>query len=243
MALSRTFHPLWRSRKIARQASDLPGKARNRLQTAGVPRVEGKETMDPEQFPHASHDPAPDESGERTAVLAGGCFWCVEAVYRQLDGVSDVVNGYAGGEARTADYQTVSTGRSGHAEAVEIRYDPARVSYGELLRVFFSIAHDPTTKDRQGADVGPQYRSEIFAQDEREEEIAKRFIAQLDAAKVFDAPIVTIVSKLARFYRAEDYHQDYAAKHPEQPYIQFVAAPKVAKLRKYYKDRLKSAAR
>ena len=199
--------------------------------------------MDPEKFPHATYDPAPAQSGERTAVLAGGCFWCVEAVYRQLDGVSDVVNGYAGGEQRTADYKTVSTGRSGHAEAVEIRYDPARVSYGELLRVFFSIAHDPTTKDRQGADVGPQYRSEIFAADEREEEIAKRYIAQLDAAKVFDARIVTIVSRLAGFYRAEDYHQDYAARNPEQPYIQFVAAPKVAKMRKYYKDRLKTAAR
>jgi peptide-methionine (S)-S-oxide reductase len=199
--------------------------------------------MDPETFPRATYDPAPAAGGERQAVLAGGCFWCVEAVYRQLDGVSDVVNGYAGGEQRTADYKTVSTGRSGHAEAVQIRYDPARVSYGELLRVFFSIAHDPTTKDRQGADVGPQYRSEIFAADDAEAEVAKRYIDQLDAAKVFDAPIVTIVSRLERFYPAEDYHQDYAAKHPDQPYIQFVAAPKVAKLRKYYKDRLKVAPR
>jgi peptide-methionine (S)-S-oxide reductase len=197
----------------------------------------------PEQFPRASYDPAPPGAGERTAVLAGGCFWCVEAVYRQLDGVSDVVNGYAGGAAGTADYRTVSTGRSGHAEAVQIRYDPARVSYGDLLRVFFSIAHDPTTKDRQGADVGPQYRSEIFAADEAEAEVAKRYIAQLDAAKVFDAPIVTVVSRLDRFYPAEDYHQDYAAKHPDQPYIQLVAAPKVEKLRKYYRDRLKTAAR
>jgi peptide-methionine (S)-S-oxide reductase len=117
------------------------------------------------------------------------------------------------------------------------------VSYGELLRVFFSIAHDPTTRDRQGADVGAQYRSEIFAADESEAEVAKRYIAQLDAAKVFDAPIVTIVSQLDRFYPAEDYHQDYAAKHPDEPYIQFVAAPKVDKLRKYYKDRLKEAVR
>ena len=198
--------------------------------------------MDPEQFPKATFDPAPEVTGEAVAVLAGGCFWCVEAVYRQLDGVSDVVNGYAGGAERTADYQSVSTGRSGHAEAVQIRYDPARVSYGELLRVFFSIAHDPTTKDRQGADVGPQYRSEIFAADDAEAEVAKRYIAQLDEAKVFDAPIVTIVSRLERFYPAEDYHQDYAAKHPDQPYIQFVAAPKVAKLKKYFGDRLRSAA-
>jgi peptide-methionine (S)-S-oxide reductase len=197
----------------------------------------------PEQFPKAAYDPAPAASGERTTVLAGGCFWCVEAVYRQLDGVGDVVNGYAGGDGKSADYQTVSTGRTGHAEAVQIHYDPARVSYGDLLRVFFSIAHDPTTKDRQGADVGPQYRSEIFAADEREEDIATRYIAQLDAAKVFDAPIVTVVSRLGQFYRAEDYHQDYAAKHPNEGYIQFVAAPKVAKLRKYWKDRLKTAAR
>jgi peptide-methionine (S)-S-oxide reductase len=195
----------------------------------------------PEQFPMAAYDPAPAAAGERATVLAGGCFWCVEAVYRQLDGVSDVVNGYAGGDARSADYQTVSTGRTGHAEAVEVHYDPARVSYGDLLRVFFSIAHDPTTRDRQGADVGPQYRSEIFAADDREEDIATRYIAQLDAAKVFDAPIVTVVSRLGQFYRAEDYHQDYAARHANEPYIQFVAAPKVAKLKRYFSDRLKGA--
>jgi peptide-methionine (S)-S-oxide reductase len=197
----------------------------------------------PEQFPQASFDPAPAEAGDRVATLAGGCFWCVEAVYRQLDGVHAVVNGYAGGEARTADYQSVSTGRTGHAEAVQVRYDPSRVSYGALLRIFFSIAHDPTTKDRQGADVGPQYRSEIFANDPTEQEVAERYIAQLATAKVFDAPIVTVISRLDRFYTAEDYHQDYAAKHPGEPYIQFVAAPKVAKLRKYFKDRLKTIAR
>ena len=199
--------------------------------------------MNPETFPHPTYDQGPITAGERTAVLAGGCFWCVEAVYRQLDGVSDVVNGYAGGEQRTADYKSVSSGRSGHAEAVQITYDPARVTYGELLRVFFGVAHDPTTKDRQGADVGPQYRSEIFAADDSEAEVAKRYIAQLHAAKVFDAPIVTVVSRLTDFFPAEDYHQDYAAKHPDQPYIQFVAAPKVEKLRKYYKDRLKQAVR
>src|SRR2546428_6732895 len=151
----------------------------------------GRTMTSPEQFPKAAFDPAPEAPGERSAVLGGGGFWCVEAVYRQLDGVSNVVNGYAGGDARTADYQSVSTGRTGHAEAVEVRYDPARVAYGDLLRVFFSIAHDPTTKDRQGADVGPQYRSEIFAADDREAQIAKRYIPQLDTAKVFDAPIVT----------------------------------------------------
>jgi peptide-methionine (S)-S-oxide reductase len=197
----------------------------------------------PEDFPQASFDPAPAQPGDRLATLAGGCFWCVEAVYRQLEGVHDVVNGYAGGEARTADYQSVSTGRTGHAEAVQVRYDPARVSYGALLRIFFSIAHDPTTKDRQGADVGPQYRSEIFAADDLEQEVAERYIQQLDAAKVFDAPIVTVISRLDRFYPAEAYHQDYAAKHPAEPYIQFVAAPKVAKLRKHFEEQLKTVPR
>jgi peptide-methionine (S)-S-oxide reductase len=195
--------------------------------------------VSPEQFPKAEFDPKPAGSGERLATLAGGCFWCVEAVYRQLDGVSDVVNGYAGGTAQTADYHTVSTGRTGHAEAVQIRYDPAKLSYGGLLRIFFSIAHDPTTKDRQGADVGPQYRSEIFAGDPAEREIAERYVAQLDAAKIFDAPIVTVISDLSMFFRAEDYHQDYAAKHANEPYIQFVAAPKVAKLKRYFADQTK----
>jgi peptide-methionine (S)-S-oxide reductase len=199
--------------------------------------------VNPEQFPKAEFDPSPTGSGERVATLAGGCFWCVEAVYRQLDGVSDVVNGYAGGAANTADYRTVSTGRSGHAEAVQVHYDPSRVSYGDLLRIFFSIAHDPTTKDRQGADVGPQYRSEIFAAGAAERAVAERYIAQLGGAKVFDAPIVTVVSDLEKFYRAEDYHQNYAATHANEPYIQFVAAPKVAKLQKHFKDRLKTVAR
>ena len=199
--------------------------------------------VSPEQFPKAAFDPSPAGGGERVATLAGGCFWCVEAVYRQLDGVAEIVNGYAGGDAGSADYRSVSTGRTGHAEAVQIRYDPAKVSYGDLLRIFFSIAHDPTTKDRQGADVGPQYRSEIFAADAAEREVAQRYITQLDAAKVFDAPIVTTVSRLDRFYPAEPYHQDYAATHANEPYIQFVAAPKVAKLKRYFADQIKTPAR
>lgn len=199
--------------------------------------------VSPERFPDPTNDSRPTEGGERRAVLAGGCFWCVEAVYRQLDGVHDVVNGYAGGQEREADYRTVSTGRTAHAEAVEIRYDPARVSYGQLLKVFFSIAHDPTTKDRQGADVGRQYRSVIFYADEHERLVAEAYIRQLDAAHVFDAPIVTELTKLDRFYPAEPYHQDYAATHASEPYIQFVALPKVAKLRKYFADRLKAGSR
>ncbi len=200
-------------------------------------------SVSPERFPDPTFAPRAPSPGDRRSVLAGGCFWCVEAVYRQLEGVREVTNGYAGGAAAQADYETVSTGRTAHAEAVEIRYDSARVSYGQLLRIFFSIAHDPTTKDRQGADVGPQYRSVIFHADDVEREIAERYIAQLEAAHVFDAPIVTELARLDRFHPAEEYHQDYAAKHPTQPYIELVAAPKVEKLRKHFADRVKTAGR
>jgi peptide-methionine (S)-S-oxide reductase len=194
--------------------------------------------VSPEQFPDPAIDAAP-ASGERLAVLAGGCFWCVEAVYLQLDGTRSVKSGYAGGTAETADYDTVCTGRTGHAEAVEIRYDPAKLTYGKLLKVFFSIAHDPTTRDRQGADVGRQYRSAIFYADDEQKRVAEAYITQLDAAKVFDRPIVTEVVPLDRFYEAEAYHQNYAARNPGQSYIAYTAAPKVKKVRTYYADQLK----
>lgn len=194
--------------------------------------------VSPEQFPDPAVDAAP-ASGEQTAVLAGGCFWCVEAVYLQLDGVRSVKSGYSGGTADTADYETVCTGTTDHAEAVEIRYDPARLGYGKLLKVFFSIAHDPTTRDRQGHDVGRQYRSAIFYASEEQKRVAEAYIRQLDAAKVFDRPIVTEVTPLERFYEAEAYHQNYAARNPGQPYIAATAAPKVKKLRTYYADQLK----
>ena len=196
--------------------------------------------VSPEKFPDPELDAAvPAENGEARAVLAGGCFWCVEAVYKQLDGVKAVVSGYAGGTANTADYETVSSGRTGHAEAVEVRFDPSRVSYGQLLKVFFSIAHDPTTRDRQGPDVGKQYRSVIFYANDDQKRVAEAYIAQLAKARVFDAPIVTEVIPLDRFYEAEEYHQDYAARNPLQPYILFNAAPKVQKVRKYFADRIK----
>ena len=194
--------------------------------------------VSPEKFPDPAIDAAP-ASGDATAVLAGGCFWCVEAVYLQLDGVRTVKSGYAGGTADTADYETVCTGTTDHAEAVEIAYDPSKVSYGKLLKVFFSIAHDPTTKDRQGPDTGRQYRSAIFYATPEQKRIAEAYIAQLDAAKVFDRPIVTEVVPLDRFYEAEAYHQNYAARNPGQPYIAFNALPKVQKVRTYYADQLK----
>ena len=195
--------------------------------------------VSPEQFPDPVKDTAAGEGGEGVAVLAGGCFWCVEAVYLQLDGVRSVKSGYAGGTAETADYDTVCSGRTGHAEAVEVRYDPAKLTYGKLLKVFFSIAHDPTTKDRQGADVGRQYRSAIFHGNDTQRAVAEAYIRQLDAAKVFDRSIVTEVVPLEHFYEAETYHQNYAARNPGQPYIMFNALPKVKKVRTYYADQLK----
>jgi peptide-methionine (S)-S-oxide reductase len=194
--------------------------------------------VSPEQFPDPTTDATP-ASGDATAVLAGGCFWCVEAVYLQLDGVHSVKSGYAGGTAETADYETVCSGTTGHAEAVEIRYDPTKLTYGKLLKVFFSIAHDPTTRDRQGPDVGRQYRSAIFYANDGQKRVAEAYIRQLDVAKVFDRPIVTEVVPLERFYEAEAYHQNYAARNPGQPYIAATAAPKVKKVRQYYADQLK----
>jgi len=197
--------------------------------------------VSPERFPDPEID-APASGGEGVAVLAGGCFWCVEAVYKQLDGVSSVRSGYAGGTAETADYQTVCGGTTDHAEVVEVRYDPAKIGFGQILKAFFSIAHDPTQLDRQGPDVGRQYRSAIFYTTEGQKRVADSYIAQLDRAKVFDRPIVTEVAPLERFYEAETYHQDYAARNPLNPYILFNARPKVEKVRKHFADRLKGAA-
>ena len=193
--------------------------------------------VSPEKFPNPQLDEqVPSEGGEAVAVLAGGCFWCVEAVYKQLDGVKSVTSGYSGGTAETADYNVVSSGRTGHAEAVEIRFDPAKVSYGQLLKVFFSIAHDPTTRDRQGPDVGKQYRSVIFYANDAQRRVAEAYIAQLNAAKVFSRKIVTQVGPLKGFYGAEDYHQDYAAKNPNDPYILVCDRPKISALKQQFPE-------
>jgi peptide-methionine (S)-S-oxide reductase len=165
------------------------------------------------------------------AVLAGGCFWGIQAVYQHIKGVKNAVSGYAGGNPGAATYNAVSTGTTGHAESVQVTFDPHVVSYGQILQVFFSVAHDPTQLNRQGPDSGTQYRSEIFPQTEAQATFARDYIAQLDAAKVFAKPIVTQVgAPKTAFFRAEDYHQDYATLHPMQPYIMFNDAPKVAKL-------------
>lgn len=190
--------------------------------------------------PDAAFDPpAGLADSEQVAVLAGGCFWCTEAVFRELDGVLGVTSGYSGGDAASANYDRVCSGATAHAEAIAIRFDPKKLSYGRLLKVFFAVAHDPTQVDRQGNDRGRQYRSAIFYADRLQRDIAAAYIEQLDAAKVFNAPIATELKPLEKFFDAEGYHQDYAAQHPEQPYIASVAAPKVAKLRKQFGDLLK----
>jgi peptide-methionine (S)-S-oxide reductase len=176
-------------------------------------------------------------NGTEVATLAGGCFWCLEAVYEQLKGVESVVSGYAGGHVPNPTYRQVTSGRTGHAEVVQVTYDPDVVSYRDLLGVFFTI-HDPTTLNRQGADVGTQYRSAIFYHDEEQKEIAEDVIREMEGAGVWDDPIVTQVEPLDAFYRAEDYHQEYYRNNPYQPYCQVVIRPKVAKFRQTYMDRL-----
>jgi peptide-methionine (S)-S-oxide reductase len=175
-------------------------------------------------------------AGKQTAVVAGGCFWGIQAVFQHVKGVVNATSGYSGGSAKTADYETVSGGRTGHAESVEIVYDPAQITYGELLRIFFSVAHDPTEFDRQGPDEGTQYRSVIFYGNGEQKRIAEAYIAQLDQAKVFGHKIVTQVVPLKGFYPAEAHHQNYAALHPDNPYIVYNDAPKVANLRREFPE-------
>jgi len=170
--------------------------------------------------------------GEQTAVFAGGCFWGVEAVFDRVKGVSKAESGYAGGSADTAEYYTVASGRTGHAESVRITYDPSQITYGQLLKVFFAVAHDPTELNRQGPDIGTQYRSAIFFNNDEEKKIAEAYIKQLDEAKVFDNKIATEVSQLKDFFAAEDYHQNYLVNHPNEPYIVYNDMPKLANLKR-----------
>src|SRR3982075_3776220 len=172
--------------------------------------------------------------GEQTAVVAGGCFWGIQAVFQHVKGVINATSGYSGGAANTAEYELVSTGETGHAESVKITYDPSQITYGQLLRIFFSGAHDPTQLNRQGPDTGSQYRSVIFYGNDEQKKIAEAYIAQLDKAKVFPRAIVTQVVPMKAFYPAEAYHQNYAAAHPNNPYIAFNDAPKVEHLRQEF---------
>jgi len=201
------------------------------MAAAGVCAAAGSATTLPAP---AMDIPAPAVKGTQTLVFAGGCFWGVEAVFRHVKGVTSAVSGYAGGTAQTADYEKVSGGATRHAEAVQVTYDPAQVSYGQLLRVFFSVAHDPTQLNRQGPDVGPQYRSAIFFMNDEQKSVAQAYINQLNQAKTFSRPIVTEVATLPAFYPAEAYHQNYAARNPNQPYIVIHDLPKVANLKQEF---------
>lgn len=186
--------------------------------------------------PPNEDQPLAKSSGKQTAVFAAGCFWGTQAVFERVKGVVSTAAGYAGGSAITATYKQVITETTGHAESVEVVYDPSRITYGTLLRIYFSVAHDPTQLNRQGPDVGTSYRSSIFYVDETQKRIANAYIAQLDAAKVFPKPIVTQVVPLQGFYRAEDYHQDYALKNPDNPYIEVCDLPKISALKKQFPD-------
>ncbi|ABE38695.1 peptide-methionine (S)-S-oxide reductase MsrA [Rhodopseudomonas palustris] len=172
--------------------------------------------------------------GVQTAIFAGGCFWGVQGVFQHTAGVVNAVSGYAGGSKATANYMAVSTGVTSHAEAVEIKFNPKQVSYGKLLQIFFSVAHDPTQLNRQGPDTGPQYRSAIFTANDEQKKVADAYIAQLDAARVYKKPIVTKVGALEGFYAAEAYHQDYLTLHPTQPYIVYNDLPKIENLKKLF---------
>jgi peptide-methionine (S)-S-oxide reductase len=192
------------------------------------------------EFPAPAVDiPAPAGKQKATAVLSGGCFWGVEAVFDRLKGVSDVVSGYAGGSRLTAHYEIVGTGVTGHAESVKITYDPTQISYGKLLEVYFSVAHDPTQLNRQGPDQGTQYRSSIFYSNDEQKRVAEAYIDQLNKAKVFPRPIVTQVTPLKGFYDAEDYHQHYIDHNPDNPYVVYNDLPKLKHLQQQFPELLK----
>ncbi len=187
-------------------------------------------------IPAPKVDEAAGATSSETAVLAGGCFWGVQAVFQHTKGVRQAVSGYAGGSKATAEYETVGSGRTGHAESVQITFDPRQISYGRILQIYFSVAHDPTQLNRQGPDVGTQYRSAIFAMDEQQRRIAQQYVAQLDQAGVFHHPIATKIEPYSGFYPAEAYHQDFATLNPNNPYIAFNDLPKVENLKRVYPD-------
>ena len=189
----------------------------------------------------AVDEPLQQSAASETAVLAGGCFWGVQGVFQHVKGVSQAVSGYSGGTKASADYETVSSGRTGHAESVEVTFDPSVITYGTILRIYFSAAHNPTELNRQGPDVGTQYRSAIFAKGEMQRHVAEAYIAQLDKAGIFPKPVVTQVSDLTAFYPAEPYHQNYATIHPDNPYIAVNDLPKIDSVKRLFPDVYRSA--
>ena len=202
----------------------------------------GSSGVPADQFPDPVIDIKEDPTGTpQSVVLGGGCFWCTEAVFVKLDGVISVVSGYAGGSPETADYKAVCSGTTDHAEVIRVRFDSSRITFGQILKVFFAVAHDPTHLNRQGNDIGRQYRSAVFYADDEQRQVAEAYIEQLRAARVFEAPIVTTLEPLEQFFEAEEYHQNFAARNPSQPYVAAIAAPKVKKLEKAFADKLKKA--
>jgi peptide-methionine (S)-S-oxide reductase len=202
----------------------------------------GSSGVPADQFPDPAIDIPPDPTGTpQSVVLGGGCFWCTEAVFGKLDGVIGVMSGYAGGTPDTADYKSVCSGTTDHAEVIRVRFDSGRITFGQLLKVFFAVAHDPTHLNRQGNDIGRQYRSAVFYADDQQQRVAAAYIQQLKDAKVFEAPMVTTLEPLEQFFEAEDYHQNFAARNPAQPYVAAIAMPKVKKLEKAFADKLKKA--
>jgi len=200
----------------------------------------GSSGLPADQFPDPAVDIKDDPTGTpQSVVLGGGCFWCTEAVFVKLDGVLSVVSGYAGGTADTADYKAVCGGTTDHAEVIRVRFDSSRITFGQILKVFFAVAHDPTHLNRQGNDIGRQYRSAVFYADDEQRRVSEVYIQQLNAATVFEAPIVTTLEPLEQFFEAEDYHQNFAARNPGQPYVAAIALPKVKKLEKSFADKLK----
>ncbi len=199
----------------------------------------GSTANESKRLPPALHD-TEATSGVQTAVLAGGCFWGVQGIFQHVTGVIGTTSGYAGGTAETATYELTETGQTGHAEAVEIIFDPKQVSYGQLLEIFFSVAHDPTQVNRQGPDVGPQYRSAIFPRNEEQAKVASDYIAQLGTAKAFKRPIATSVEPSKTFFRAEAYHQDYIYNNPWKPYVVLHEQPKIAALKRHFPDRYRA---
>lgn len=216
----------------------LTGPSCDRAQPTPEPDSSVSKVTVSDAFPTPKEDAPAAVPSKATAVFAGGCFWCTEAVFEQLVGVSDVVSGYSGGDKATANYKAVCEGDTGHAEVIRITYDPSKITYGQLLRVFFAT-HDPTQLNRQGADVGTQYRSAVFYASEEEKRVTEAYIRQLNEAGVYPKPIVTTLEPLTAFYPAEDYHQDYATCNPFQPYIKYNAAPKVEKVRSKFSDLVK----
>jgi peptide-methionine (S)-S-oxide reductase len=195
----------------------------------------------PREIPAPAVDATAAAGGTQTAVLAGGCFWGLQGMFEHVKGVTRVVAGYAGGDKSTAHYEMVGTETTGHAESVEITFDPKQITYGQLLRLYFSVAHDPTQLNRQGPDRGPSYRSEIFFANAEQERVARAYVAQLNEAKVFASPIVTKIEPLKGFYAAEDYHQDYLIHNPTQPYIVYNDLPKIAALKRIYPQMYREA--